>query len=599
MGISTGIPATWKLPLFWAVVDGSLAGNLTETEPALLVGQAFCGGDAASAAKAGGNTGTGALTLDNATPVLQGSATGVWKVIFTSPTAYTVASPIMGMSGGTGTVGQLYAGPGIKFTIAAGATAFAVNDEFDVTVSALPTGTAAYNVPVPIGSVALGQQFFGAGSMLDRMITAFLAGNTTQVLWAVAIPRPTASTKAAGSITIATQQSASGVLTEYIAGQKAQITVYQTDTPAMVAANFAAAINALTTLPVTAAVDGATAAKVNLTCRWHGLTGNDITLVPNYLGANGGEQFPVGMTLLTVPMQGGTGTPDFTGAISAIQSKLFYHIALPYTDTASIQSWDAEVGFGPTGRWAYLRQQYGWCYSFRRDTYAGMLVWGLGQNSPVISVGALETAAPTPVWEFAAGYCAQGAAGLTDDPARPLQTLELPGCLPAPVEQQFSQMQRNSLVNSGLAIFGVAPSGNPMILREQTLYQRNSYGQGDTAFGKLTTLSSLAEYLSRAKAAITTKYPRHKLGQDSVNYGPGQKIMTPSLAKAELVAQARKAEYDGLIQNIPAFKAALIVEIDDNDEDRLNVSLAPQLMGQLRQFNALTQFRLLADNFQG
>ena len=597
MGVSTGIPSTWLLPLFWNVVDGSQAGKQTNEQPALLFGQAFLGGDASSAAKAG-MVGNGILTLDGAAPVLQGSTTGVWKVVFTSPTAFNVVPPIAGMSQGAGAVGQPYAGPGIKFAIAAGATGFAAGDEFDVTVNALPTGNAAYNIAVPVGSLALAKLMFGEGSMLERMIARFFDGNTIQQLWAMAIPRPAAATKAAGSIKIASQQQSSGTLTRYIAGQRVQITVYQTDTMQTVAANLAAAVNALTTLPVVAAVDGIDATKVDLTCRWHGLTGNDITLVSNYLGTNGGEVDPLGLTTIATPMAGGTGTPDLTAAISAIQSKEFVHAALPYSDTASLQVTDAEFGFGPTGRWSFVRQQYGWVYNARRDTYAGLLVWGLAQNSPVISTGMIEVPAPTPVWEFAAAYCAQGAAGFTDDPARPLQTLEMPGCLPAPVDQQFSQGQRNNLLGCGLAAFGVAPSGNPMILREQCQYQRNQYGQGDTAFAKLSTLAILRAFSIRVRQAITSKYPRHKLGQDGTNYGPGQKIMTPSLAKAELVTIARKGEYDGLIQNVAAFKAALVVEIDDNDPDRLNVLLAPQLMGQLRQFNTLLQFRLLADNFQ-
>ncbi len=277
------IPTNWLLPLFWAVVDGSQAGNLTESQPALLVGQAFCGGDASVAPLAGIN-GNGVLTLDANTPVLQGSATGLWKVVFTSPTAFTVTPPVVGMAAGAGQVGQPYAGPGVKFSIAAGSNAFAPNDEFDVTVNALPTGTAAYNVAVPVGSLALAQVMFGIGSMLERMVNVFLQGNTTQQLWALPIPKPTAGIKAAGTIGILTAPTSSGILTVYIAGQKVQVTVYSTDTQASVAANLAAAINALPTLPVTAAVDATVVGQVDLTCRWHGLTGNDVTIVPNYGG---------------------------------------------------------------------------------------------------------------------------------------------------------------------------------------------------------------------------------------------------------------------------------------------------------------------------
>ena len=38
MAISTGIPSNQLVPLYWVTVDGSLAGNLTQNDPALLVG---------------------------------------------------------------------------------------------------------------------------------------------------------------------------------------------------------------------------------------------------------------------------------------------------------------------------------------------------------------------------------------------------------------------------------------------------------------------------------------------------------------------------------------------------------------------------------
>ena len=589
MPVSTTIPQNWKLPLFWAVVDGSQAGNLTESQPALLIGQAFLGGEATAALK-GGSTGNGTIALDAVTPVLAGAQLGVYKVKFSSATAFTVTDPANATVG----AGALVSGAAsfaaqVKFTLAAGVTAFVNNDEFDITVAALPAGAAQYNVAVAIGSDALGKQQFGEGSMLSRMVTTFLKGNTTQQLWCLPIPKPAAGTKAAGAIAIATPPTGSGVLSLYIAGQPVAITVYGTDSATAVAANLAAAINALNTLPVKAAAASAT---VTLTCRWHGLTGNDITLVPNYRGLYGGEALPSGLSLGITPMAGGTGTPDFTAAISAIQAKQFYHFGNPYTDTASLKTWDAEVGFGPTGRWAFTRQQYGWVYTYYRDTYANLMNWGLTQNSPVISAMALEPSAPTPVWEYTAGYCAQGAAALLDDPARPLQTLEIPGCLPAPLDQRFSQTQLNNLANTGFAVQGVAPSANPMILRETLQYQLNSYGQADTAFALITVLSNLAELLSRMKAAITSKYPRHKLAPDGTRFGPGQKIVTPKIIKAELVAEARLAEYDGLMSRIDAFIANLIVEIDPDNPNRVNILWAPQLMGQLRDFDVLAQFRL-------
>jgi phage tail sheath gpL-like len=496
MAISTTIPGNWKLPLFWAVVDGSMAGNLTESQPALLVGQM------------------------------------------------------------------------------------------------LAPGVAVPNVPIPIGSAAVAKQQFGAGSMLERMVNRFLAGNPTQQLWCIPVADPVAGQKAAGSVSFAVAGLQSGVLNLYIAGQKVAISVYSTDTAVTIAANLVAAINAMTTLPVVAAVDGTTASKVDLTCRWKGLTGNDIDLRLNYLGLYGGEATPVGLTPTIVDLTGGAGEPDFTAAISAIASTQFYHLGLPFDDTGSLQAWDAEYGFGPGGRWSYTRQQYGWIYNAHRADYADGLTWGLAHNSAVTTTMIIEPDSPSPVWEWVAGYCAQGAAALLDDPARPLQTLQMPGLLPAPIALRFSQSELNDFVNSGLAVQATAPSGTPMILREALQYQLNSFGQADTAFALLTVLSNLAELLSRMKSAITSKYARVKLAPDGTNFGPGQAIVTPTIVKGELVAEARQAEYDGLMSNVTAFKQNLLVQINDQDPNRLDILWPPQLMGQLRDFDVLAQFRL-------
>ena len=94
------------------------------------------------------------------------------------------------------------------------------------------------------------------------------------------------------------------------------------------------------------------------------------------------------------------------------------------------------------------------------------------------------------------------------------------------------------------------------------------------------------------KAAITSKYPRHKLAPDGTRFGPGQAIVTPIILKAELVAELRELEYDGLTAQVDQAKKALIVEIDDQNPNRVNVLHPPRLMGQLRTFAVLEQFRL-------
>jgi phage tail sheath gpL-like len=505
MAIDTGVPQNFKLPLFWATVDGSMAGNLNENGIVLLIGQMF----------------TAAHGPSNA-------------------------------------------------------------------------GTATPNVPVPVGSDALAANMFGAGSILEREVQAFLNNNTTNELWALPVPDPT-GTQATGAIDFSGTLTGSGVLSLYIAGQLVQVAVASTDTPDSVAANTVVAINAMAELPVMAALTASGGPNITLTSKHKGGICNDITLQLNYLGVYGGQATPVGL-VVTMPTQlsGGTGEPIFTTAISAIQAQEFDYVAMPYTDTGSMDAWNTEYGFGATGRWNYTRQQYGFIVNFYRDDYADLLEWGLAQNAPVMSTMALEQQVPSPVWEASAAYCADAALGFSDDPARPLQTLALMGILPAPVQNRFTQDQRNALVNSGLATQYVQPGGVMAVEREQMQYQLNVYGQSDTAFALLTILSTLQALLQRMKSSITSKYPRVKLFPDGTALGPGQAAVTPTIIAGELVSEYAQAEYDGLVSNMAAFKAGLQVEINDQNPNRLDVLWDPTLAGQLRQFSVLAQFRLLA-----
>lgn len=98
-------------------------------------------GAVTSAAKAGGNTGTGVLTVDVATPLLANAKLGVYTVRFTAAAAnngtFRVADPngaVLGdvvMAGGAGAFADQ-----IKFAVADGGVDFIVGDGFDITVAA-------------------------------------------------------------------------------------------------------------------------------------------------------------------------------------------------------------------------------------------------------------------------------------------------------------------------------------------------------------------------------------------------------------------------------------------------------------------------------
>ena len=169
----------------------------------------------------------------------------------------------------------------------------------------------------------------------------------------------------------------------------------------------------------------------------------------------------------------------------------------------------------------------------------------------------------------------------------------LEGILLAPPDQRFILSEINLLATYGIATQQPsADQTHPMISRETTMYQLNLYGFADDAYELVTTMSTLAALMRNQRQVITTKYARCKLANDGTRFGPGQRVATPGIIKAELVSQYRVDMFNGLCEDIRSFKNHLLVERDTNNPNRLNVLYPPDIINQLRIFAVVNQFRL-------
>jgi phage tail sheath gpL-like len=459
----------------------------------------------------------------------------------------------------------------------------------------LTAGKAPADIAVPIGSQAQADLAFGQGSELARMFKAFFANNFANEVWGLPVAEPGGAVVATGTITVTAAPTAAGTLSLYISGEQVPVNVSTTDTPTTIASAIAAAVTANPNLPVTATP---AAGVVTLTSKFKSVNANEITVQQNYYGTIGGEITPPGLAM-TLPatglLTGGTGTPLFATAISNLGETPFEYVAMPYTDSASLVAWDQEFGFTDTGRWGWQRELFGHVISAKRGTYANLLIFGDTQNSGVISIMAFEVASPSPSYEWAAAYCAKTQRAFINDPARPLQALTLNQIKAAPLNLRFRFIELNALASNGMAIQKIGGDNQPMIAREATTYQLNIYGQPDDAYELMTTLATLAKLLRNQKAAITSKFPRHKLANDGTKFGPGQAVVTPGIIKAELINQYQSDMYNGLVEDLQNFKRNLLVERDPNDPNRVNVLYPPDLINQLRIFAVLAQFRLQYD----
>jgi phage tail sheath gpL-like len=456
-------------------------------------------------------------------------------------------------------------------------------------------GSAPDDIAVPIGSQAQADAAFGEGSELSRMFMAYYSNNFANEVWGLPVKEPTGASAATGDITINTAPTQAGTIHLYISGDYVPVNVLTTDTPSTIGQAIADAINAQTQLPVTA---NATGGSVTLTSVFKSVNGNEISVMMNYYGTTGGQQTPIGLDI-TLPagglLMGGTGTPDFATAISNLGEEPFEYAVMPYTDSNSLFEWDQEYGFTDQGRWGWQRELFGHVICAKRGTYSDLITFGDTMNSGVESVMGFEVASPSACYEWAAAYGAKTQRAFTNDPARPLQSLSLNNIKAAPIHQRFDFEELNSLALNGIAIQKIGGDGQPMIAREQTTYQMNQYGQSDDAYELMTTLATLAALLRNQKAAITSKFPRHKLADDGTKFGPGQAIVTPGIIKSELLNQYSLDMYNGLVEDMTNFKRNLMVERDPNDPNRVNVLYPPDLINQLRIFAVLAQFRLQYD----
>lgn len=437
-----------------------------------------------------------------------------------------------------------------------------------------------------VNNESLAKSIGGTGSQFAQMYSAWIKCDPMGEIWALPLQNTTGSV-ATGNIKLVGSASKAGLINLYIAGTRVRASVSAGDSATTIAKSLNAAILSNADLPVTSTV---TEDTVTINCKWTGESGNDISLILNWLGRSSGEALPDGVSAQVTVMQGGTGTPDLTEAFAALGDEPFEFICFPFTDTASVDAFKLLMD-DSAGRWSYMKQLFGHGYSAQRGTIGTLVSAGRVRNDQHLTVFGFEKAMPDPFWVIAAASTARTAVYISADPARPTQTGVLTGIKAAPASNRFSMQERQSLLMNGVATLKYS-GGSICIERAVTTYQKNAYGQADNSYLDSETLHTSSYVINYLKTRITSKYGRHKLADDGTRFGAGQAIVTPSVIKAELIATYGELEYEGIVENSETFEQYLIVERDANDSGRINALYPPDYVNQLRVFALLNQFRL-------
>ena len=158
--------------------------------------------------------------------------------------------------------------------------------------------------------------------------------------------------------------------------------------------------------------------------------------------------------------------------------------------------------------------------------------------------------------------------------------------------ERFSHAERETLLSDGIATHTVGRDGVVSLERMVTTYQTAGGGVPDNAWRDSTTPLTLS-FLRASLRIRLAKFRRFKLANDGARFGPGQRVATPNIIRADIIGLFRQWEAAGLVESADAFKQGLVVERNATDPNRVDMLLAPtDLVNQVRVLAALISFTL-------
>jgi phage tail sheath gpL-like len=453
----------------------------------------------------------------------------------------------------------------------------------------LAGGSQAANTYIKITNADQAIALCGRGSMLHLAARAWFKNNTFTELFLGVLADNGAGVSAAGQLSVTGPATGNGTLALYIGGRLVSIAVTSGQTAIQIAAAIAAAITADLDMPVTAMQQApANDFKVTVTYRHKGLVGNYLDMRFNY---QDGEALPAGVAIAVTAMAGGTSNPMLDTLIAALGDKWFHIMAHPYTDATSLTALETELA----GRDGPMRQIDGITFAGAAATLGAFATLGNSRNSQYLSIPAQPgDNSLTPPYEWAAAVAAAVAFYGNIDPARPFQTIPVVGALPPAELDLYTLQERNLLLYEGIATSKVGAGGVVQIERLVTAYKVNAAGAADTAYLDVNTRLTLMYLRYSFNNWFLTRYPRHKLADDSVLefIGSGQPVITPLIAAGEAIAWFDEMQELGLVDGKEQFVNDLVVVRSGTDVNRLDFLLPPDLMNQLIVTATKGQFRL-------
>ena len=422
----------------------------------------------------------------------------------------------------------------------------------------LASGSVAALFPTEIFSDKQAAEYFGYGSISHLMAKAAIKANPYLDLSVVALDDKVTGVAATGSVTIGGLATGSGSIKLYIGNQKVEIGIASGDASIAIAATLNTEIAKYPDLPVTATVDGVNYNKINFTAKNKGTIGNQIGITC--------EITAKGVTATIAPMSGGATDPNVADALSVVFAEHYNIIATPYNDQTSLTVLRDHLDnvSGPMEQRGAVGV-YGMNGALSAATTLANAI-----NHSRISNPYLRGSRSIP-YEIASAYAAVMA--FEEDPARPLNTLELKGIHAPAINQRLSRTEQENCLYNGVTPLEVGPGEKVQIVRAISTYIKDAQGIDDISLLDITTIRTLDYVRKACRERISLRFPREKLSSK-----------TPAKVKTELLDVLYKLEELEIVEEVDANKDGLIVERDLQDPNRLNAKIPADVVNGLHVF---------------
>lgn len=443
-----------------------------------------------------------------------------------------------------------------------------------------PAKTAVVaDTPVKISSADDAADRFGFGSLLHRMaVAAYVQRKTTFGVYALPVEDDGAAVDSIGKITITGPSTSAGTLYIYIGGQRVTVAVPDTTIADDIAIAIVAAIQVELALPVTAVINGVNSDEVDITCRWGGVTGNDIDIRLNYAGDSEVENNPAGVSLVIGVMATGANNPDLTTPLANLGSTWFTEIANPYKDSANLALIDSvgEARFGPTEKVPYESFLGGVDDDITEGAFCAALNSKWITNVPVYN-------SPTPTFEISAESAAIVSNEATKDPARPFKTVVYRNAKRGFDADPWNYLQKDTLEKTGCSVTTINANGNVAVYDFLTTYKTNPQAAPDPSYRYTVTISNIQAKIFSIDSVFSSSPFDRGIVVDDQSVSAKPYAIRPKTCIAYVrdlvdqlwIPQAWSKEREAIMESISA-------EIDTGNPGRINVQLTDTLSAGLR-----------------